>query len=924
MNHLLKKSSAGLALTLSWLAGSSAAQQAPTVAPHKVKPAEQFHVSPVQASWSELLPLDATMQTIPAELLISNVGPIEIPTTEIAPLGNGKLLSKPASDVYSASGTCATPFLAEPTSITNFDGQLDDGTTSGFTYAPMHSGGVGPNHLMSMTDRNVLIQDRAGATISTMLSSTFWSPLVPGALLYSRVYFDNTTDRWLASARSGVGGTMTILLAVSVSDDPTGSWNYYSVVADPTAVQFPDWTPLGYSANHIAISANMFNVTGGAFVASKLWVYEKSAALAGGPVTVSVFPTGFMATTHGSGGSSPHPTRDTDGSSPNIYMLNDSFTSSGVFLLQITVISGPGAAPVVSSIAGSPFGGTTSFHFVSVNFSGTQRVLSQLAPETRGISPFSIRLASTLVRNGKIWAAHTGGRPTTGVNETAVHWYQLDPTLSFPGASAPAPNGMMLQNGAVGGGANTAQICPSIAVNCAEDAIIGFSNGDSTKLPEASYVFRRGSDAISTTGPIRLLKAGETNYWKTLAGTTAQWGLNSSSSVDPLDDSSLWTLQPYAGTRVGAADTDSRWGARWGRLGFTGTITDQPDSLAICQGDTAVFQVVASSPNGPLTYQWRHNLLEISGETSDTLTLATTVLADLGSYDCVIYDANGGQVSATATLSFNEPTITTHPSGVTVAVGGPASFSVVANGTGTVTYQWELDGTPIGGATSDTYSIAATVKTDYGAYTCVVSDDCGFIECNEADLKLPTKGNNVSLGALSFQILTQPQSQVGCLNDSVTFSVVAAGQNVTYQWRKNFVDIGGETGSSLTLNSLTALDSAFYDVRLTSGNLNKTSFPAFLTLTDDPVITLQPTPSSQTVSAGASVTYSVAATGLNLTYQWRFRSTVPNSPFVDLVGETAATLYLDPVTAGDAGSYRCVVRNLCGAVTSNTVQLLVF
>ena len=113
-------------------------------------------------------------------------------------------------------------------------------------------------------------------------------------------------------------------------------------------------------------------------------------------------------------------------------------------------------------------------------------------------------------------------------------------------------------------------------------------------------------------------------------------------------------------------------------------------------------------------------------------------------------------------------------------------------------------------------------------------------------------------------------------------------------------------------------------MRLTSGNLNKTSFPAFLTLTDDPVITLQPTPSSQTVSAGASVTYSVAATGLNLTYQWRFRSTVPNSPFVDLVGETAATLYLDTVTAGDAGSYRCVVRNLCGAVTSNTVQLLVF
>jgi hypothetical protein len=136
--------------------------------------------------------------------------------------------------------------------------------------------------------------------------------------------------------------------------------------------------------------------------------------------------------------------------------------------------------------------------------------------------------------------------------------------------------------------------------------------------------------------------------------------------------------------------------------------------------------------------------------------------------------------------------------------------------------------------------------------------------------------------------------------------------------------MGGETGSSLTLSGLSAPDSAFYDVRCMSGSLVKHSFPAFLTLTSDPVITVQPTPNSQTVSVGDSVSYSVTATGLNLTYQWRFRSTVPNSPFVNLVGENGSTLYLDPVNGGDAGSYRCVVQNLCGSVTTSTVQLLVF
>lgn len=925
MNHFLKQSSAGLAVTLtSWLASAPAAQQAPTTTTNKVKPAEQLHVSPVQAHWNDLLPLDVVNRTIPSELIVSNVGPFELPTIEID--AQGKVLSAPAAEIHAASGPCGVPFLAEPTTVTSFDGMLDDGMTTGFTYAQNVSGAVGPNHLFTLSDMQAVIQGRDGSAISTMASITFWTPVYNGPLLYSRTNFDNGSDRFIATARSGTGGTMTLLLAVSATDDPTGAWNYYSIVADPAALTFPDWTPHGYNQNWITISANQFTFPAGASVGPKMWVCDKAAAVAGGPMTVSVFGPGWTTTVHGSGGGSPMPTRDMDGSSASMYLVNDSFTSGGVFLLQISVISGGPTTPSVSAIPGSPFGGTTSFHFVSENFTTTQLTMAQLAPETRVISPFSARMASALVRNGKIWAANTGSNFPTPVNETRVYWYQLDPTLAFAGASLPAPNGMMLQNGRISGGIGVAAIMPSVAVNCAEDAIIGFSNGDSTKYPEASYVFRLGADPVSTTSPIRLLKAGESNFWKTtvVGGTTAQWGLASSSAVDPTNDGSLWTLQQYAGTRLGPIDTDSRWGTRWGRLGFSGAITDQPDSLAICQGDPAVFQVVASSSNGPLTYQWRKDTIELSGETADTLTLATTVLGDLGSYDCVIYDANGGEVSAAATLTFNEPTITTQPANVAVAVGGPASFSVVASGTGTLTYQWEFNGNPILGATSDTYSIAATVKPDYGAYTCVVSDDCGFVESNVGNLQAPTQSGKAQLGALSFQILTQPVSTIGCLNDSVTFTVVAAGNNVTYQWRKNFVDMGGETGSSLTLSSLTAGDSAFYDVRLTSGSQNKTSFPAFLTLTDDPAITLQPTPGSQTVSVGDSVSYTVAATGLNLTYQWRFRSTVPNSPFVNLVGENGPTLFLDPVNSGDAGSYRCVVQNLCGSVTSSTVQLLVF
>ena len=49
-----------------------------------------------------------------------------------------------------------------------------------------------------------------------------------------------------------------------------------------------------------------------------------------------------------------------------------------------------------------------------------------------------------------------------------------------------------------------------------------------------------------------------------------------------------------------------------------------------------------------------------------------------------------------------------------------------------------------------------------------------------------------------------PVSQTICAGQSVTFSVTAAGTSPAYQWRKNGVNIGGATGSSYTINPVTA------------------------------------------------------------------------------------------------------------------------
>jgi hypothetical protein len=122
---------------------------------------------------------------------------------------------------------------------------------------------------------------------------------------------------------------------------------------------------------------------------------------------------------------------------------------------------------------------------------------------------------------------------------------------------------------------------------------------------------------------------------------------------------------------------------------------------------------------------------------------------------------------------------------------------------------------------------------------------------------------------------TEPTNQIACLGGTATFSVTTTGLGLTYQWRKGNVNlvnggsISGANTTTLVINPVTALDVASnYNVIISGSFLpNDTSNFASLTLTTAPTITTQPT--SQTVCEGDNATFSVIASGSNLTYQWR-------------------------------------------------------
>jgi hypothetical protein len=80
------------------------------------------------------------------------------------------------------------------------------------------------------------------------------------------------------------------------------------------------------------------------------------------------------------------------------------------------------------------------------------------------------------------------------------------------------------------------------------------------------------------------------------------------------------------------------------------------------------------------------------------------------------------------------PTISVQPTSQTVSAGNAANFIVVANGPGTLTYQWFFNGNAIAGATGSNHSVANTQAANAGNYHVVVTNAGGSVTSSTVTL----------------------------------------------------------------------------------------------------------------------------------------------------------------------------------------------
>ena len=203
------------------------------------------------------------------------------------------------------------------------------------------------------------------------------------------------------------------------------------------------------------------------------------------------------------------------------------------------------------------------------------------------------------------------------------------------------------------------------------------------------------------------------------------------------------------------------------------------------------------------------------------------------------------------------------------------------------------------------------VDTDYDPYFDVhyTCSKCGAMKCAEE---------------VRAYVITDPVDVTVNAGSTATFSVEAIGDApVSYRWYQKKVGgdwekMSGETSSTLSVTAYANRSGRQYRCVVTNALGSSTSAPATLIVITAPTITSQP--KAITVNAGATATFTVAASGTApLSYQWYQKKVGGN--WEKLYGETSATLTQIAYANREGRQYRCVVSNSAGSVTSDAATL---
>ena len=348
-------------------------------------------------------------------------------------------------------------------------------------------------------------------------------------------------------------------------------------------------------------------------------------------------------------------------------------------------------------------------------------------------------------------------------------------------------------------------------------------------------------------------------------------------------------------------------------------ITSQPSNASGFAGETATYTIAARGDN--LSYQWQvfkdgawTNCSMNDGAKTATLSFEIKATLNGNKYHCIITDGYGDSVTSNeVTLTVKTPvSITSQPSNVSGFAGETATFTVGTVGDN-LTYQWQVfkDGAWTNasmndGAKTATLSFEIKANANGNKYHCIINDGYGnTVTTSEVTLTVKTAAG----------ISTQPSNCSGFVGDIATFTIVAAGDNLSYQWQvfkdgawTNCSINDGAKTNTLSFEIKANANGNKYHCIVTDGYGNTvTSSEVTLTAKLNLAITSEPGDFSGRV--GSTATFTVGAEGDGLTYQWQVLKDGEWTNCSINDGAKTATLSFEIKATANGNKYHCIVMD---------------
>ena len=387
---------------------------------------------------------------------------------------------------------------------------------------PDTMGAVGDNHLVELINGRYAVYDKTtGVTAETSTLDTFWRDAGVndfGNFTFDpRILYDPFSERWFAAAVDNAREANNFLVAVSNAADPTLGWTGFSLDTDSDNSHWADFPTLGFNAEGVFVSANMFTLTETNTVNTTILALPKADLIKGSVANLTLFENIDLNST----GFTVQPVVDLDNSRQPQPLLSDFVTSVGVF--KRSTITGPIHSPTLDTTGGFIFDGLAPFD--------QPPLASQPNPGPDNIDSGDNRFSSNLIlQEGSIW----GVQSVNQNGRSALRWFEIDEATN-----------MLLQEGLIAD-AELDFYYGSLAVNDWGQVVIGFSGSGDTQFISSYAAVGQTIDGATVFQDPLLLKAGMADYENLDGIGRNRWGDYSATVLDPDNPFSFWTFQEWA------------------------------------------------------------------------------------------------------------------------------------------------------------------------------------------------------------------------------------------------------------------------------------------------------------------------------------------------------------------------------------------